>query len=350
MVVSGSFAGCTGKAWCSFAGRTVVALCSLVGSTMVALCSFVGSTGVALCSFGGSTVVAPVGRAVLPVPLVGRENAGRAWLGCPQHSCATCSPHSDVGLPRALLAWPADWACSTDVVGIMGAGMMVWCASSGTPMPLLATMLVTALVVGSALSRPVTVAGAVIGCLAWHPSLFSWCASKLTGAVFLSIACPGVAHFPWPINLVVVEAFFAEGSMDRPLRLGYVFGSTWGLLVVAKGAPWSVLGSLGVRDPGARAGAFACTYGCFSRGRLVAAGVYLELAWGCWTVPRAPPWFATSALLGLGIFAPRVRVVPMAFDGCLCGGCSLVGYLALPSELFADWLILHRVVLSARPS
>ncbi|KAK8487343.1 hypothetical protein V6N12_018690 [Hibiscus sabdariffa] len=147
MVVSGSFAGCTGKAWCSFAGKTVVALCSLVGSTKVALCSFVGSTGVALCSFGGSTVVAPVGRSVLPVPLAERENAGRAWLGCPQHSCATRSPHSDVGLPRARLAWPADWACSTDVVGIMGAGMMVWCASSGTLMPLLATMLVTALVV-----------------------------------------------------------------------------------------------------------------------------------------------------------------------------------------------------------
>ncbi|KAK9029798.1 hypothetical protein V6N11_031243 [Hibiscus sabdariffa] len=246
MVVSGSFAGCNGMAWCSFAGRTVVALCSLVGSTMVALCSFVGSTGVALCSFGGSTVVAPIGRAVLPVPLAGRENAGRAWLGCPQHSCATRSPRSDVGLPCALLAWPADWACSTDVVGIMGAG--------------------------STLSRPVTVAGAVIGCLAWRPSLFSWCASKLTGAVFLSIACPGVAPFPWPINLVVVEAFFAEGSMGRSLRLGYVFGSTWGLLVVAKGAPLSVLGSLGVRDPGVRAGAFACAYGCFSHGRLVAAG------------------------------------------------------------------------------
>ncbi|KAK8500679.1 hypothetical protein V6N12_002121 [Hibiscus sabdariffa] len=283
-----------------------------------------------------------------------------AWLWpplgrCPplQHSCATCSPHSDVGLPRALLAWPADWACSTDVVGIMGAGMMVWCASSGTPMPLLATMLVTmlvtALVVGSALSRPVTVAGAVIGCLAWHPSLFSWCASKLTGAVFLSIACPGVAHFPWPINLVVVEAFFAEGSMDRPLRLGYVFGSTWGLLVVAKGAPWSVLGSLGVRDPGARAGAFSCTYGCFSRGRLVAAGSISSWPGGAGRSRGRLPGFATSALLGLGIFAPRVRVVPMAFDGCLCGGCSLVGYLALPSELFADWLILHRVVLSARP-
>ncbi|KAK8562316.1 hypothetical protein V6N12_010400 [Hibiscus sabdariffa] len=153
--------------------------------------------------------------------------------------------------------------------GITGAGMMVWCASSGTPMPLLATMFVTALVVGSTLSRPVTVAGAVIGCLAWRPSLFSWCTSKLTATVFLSIACPGVAPFPWPINLV---ACFAEGPMGRPLPLGYVFGSTWGLLVVAKGAPLSVLGSLGVRDPGVRAGAFACAYGCFSHGRLVAAG------------------------------------------------------------------------------
>ncbi|KAK9036791.1 hypothetical protein V6N11_021719 [Hibiscus sabdariffa] len=45
---------------------------------------FAGSTVVALCSFAGSTVVAPVGRAVLPAPLVGWENAGRAWLGCSQ--------------------------------------------------------------------------------------------------------------------------------------------------------------------------------------------------------------------------------------------------------------------------
>ncbi|KAK9043248.1 hypothetical protein V6N11_071595 [Hibiscus sabdariffa] len=161
-----------------------------------------------------------------------------AWLWpplgrCPplQHSCATRSPRSDVGLPCALLAWPAEWACSSDVVGITGAGMMVWCASSGTPMPLLATMFVTALVVGSTLSRPVTVAGAVIGCLAWRPSLFSWCTSKLRATVFLSIACPGVAPFPWPINLV---ACFAEGPMGRSLPLGYVFGSTWGLLSRAK--------------------------------------------------------------------------------------------------------------------
>ncbi|KAK8562317.1 hypothetical protein V6N12_010401 [Hibiscus sabdariffa] len=108
--------------------------------------------------------------------------------------------------------------------GITGAGMMVWCASSGTPMPLLATMFVTALVVGSTLSRPVTVAGAVIGCLAWRPSLFSWCTTP--GGCWLSLRAP----------------------------------------------PLSVLGSLGVRDPGVRAGAFACAYGCFSHGRLVAAG------------------------------------------------------------------------------
>ncbi|KAK8534626.1 hypothetical protein V6N12_057270 [Hibiscus sabdariffa] len=211
--------------------------------------------------------------------------------------------------------------------GITGAGMMVWCASRGTPMPLLATMFVTALVVGSTLSRPVTVAGAMIGCLSWRPSLFSWCTSKLTATVFLSIACPGVAPFPWPINLV---ACFAEGPMGRPLLFGYVFGSTWGLLVVAKGAPL-VRPRLSV--PWLIGGCWVC----------------LGSAWGCWSVPRVPPWFARSTALGLGISDPRVRFVPMAFDGCLCGGCSLVGYLALPSELFADWLLLHRVVLSARP-
>ncbi|KAK8593956.1 hypothetical protein V6N12_046029 [Hibiscus sabdariffa] len=135
------------------------------------------------------------GKSRLCAPLALFVASIGAWLWpplgrCPplQHSCATRSPRSDVGLPCALLAWPAEWACSSDVVGITGAGMMVWCASSGTPMPLLATMFVTALVVGSTLSRPVTVAGAVIGCLAWRPSLFSWCTSKLTATVFLSIA------------------------------------------------------------------------------------------------------------------------------------------------------------------
>ncbi|KAK8498738.1 hypothetical protein V6N12_042946 [Hibiscus sabdariffa] len=272
--------------------------------------------------------------------------AGECWSGLarmPQHSCATRPPRSDVGLPRALLAWPADWACSTDVVGIMGAGTMVWCASSGTPVPLLATMLVTALVVGSTLSRPVTVAGVVIGCLAWRPSLFSWCASKLTGAVFLSIACPGVTPFPWPINLVVVEAFFAEGSMGRPLLLGYVFGSTWGLLVVAKGAPLVRPRFFGRARPWCASLCLCLRLWMLLPWPIGGYWVCLGSAWGCWTVPRAPPWFATSALLGLGISAPRVRIVPMAFDGCLCGGYSLVGYLSLPSELFADWLILHRV-------
>ncbi|KAK8510733.1 hypothetical protein V6N12_020273 [Hibiscus sabdariffa] len=171
------------------------------------------------------------GKSRLCAPLALFVASIGAWLWpplgrCPplQHSCATRSPRSDVGLPCALLAWPAEWACSSDVVGITGAGMMVWCASSGTPMPLLATMFVTALVVGSTLSRPVTVAGAVLGCLAWRPSLFSWCTTP--GGCWLSLRAP----------------------------------------------PLSVLGSLGVRDPGVRAGAFACAYGCFSHGRLVAAG------------------------------------------------------------------------------
>ncbi|KAK9031901.1 hypothetical protein V6N11_056187 [Hibiscus sabdariffa] len=276
-----------------------------------------------------------------------------AWLWpplgrCPplQHSCATRSPRSDVGLPCALLAWPAEWACSSDVVGITGAGMMVWCASSGTTMPLLATMFVTALIVGSTLSRPVTVAGAVIGCLAWRPSLFSWCTSKLTATVFLSIACPGVAPFPWPINLV---ACFAEGPMGRPLPLGYVFGSTWGLLVVAKGAPLVRPRFFGRARPWCASWCLCLRLWMLLPWSIGGCWVCLGSAWGCWSVPRVPPWFARSTVLGLGISDPRARFVPMAFDGCLCGGCSLVGYLALPSELFADWLLLHRVVLSARP-
>ncbi|KAK9045764.1 hypothetical protein V6N11_051672 [Hibiscus sabdariffa] len=121
-------------------------------------------------------------------------------------------------------------------------------------MPLLAAMI--ALVVGSMLSQPVTVSGAVFACLAWHPHLFSWCASKIPGAATLSFARPKVASFPRPNTLVTVAAFLAEGSMNRPL-------------------------------------------------------------------------------LDLGTPAP------MAFGGYLCNGC--------PSELFADWLTLLRVVLSARP-
>ncbi|KAK8505540.1 hypothetical protein V6N12_075882 [Hibiscus sabdariffa] len=140
------------------------------------------------------------------------------------------------------------------VVGVVNAGMLVWCASSGMSMPLLAAMI--ARVVGSMLSRPVTVSGAMFACLAWHPHLFSWCASKIPGTATLSFARPKVASFPRPNTLVTVEAFLAEGSMNRPL--------------------------LDLGTPG-----------------------------------------------------------PMAFGGCLCNGC--------PSDLFADWLTLLRVVLSARP-
>ncbi|KAK8584107.1 hypothetical protein V6N12_068357 [Hibiscus sabdariffa] len=159
------------------------------------------------------------------------DGAGACWLGlarpvlgawlwpplglCPplQHPCAKRFPRSDVGLP--LLAWTAGWACSIAVVGVVNVGMLVWCASSGMSMPLLAAMI--ALVVGSMLSRSVTVSGAVFACLAWHPHLFSWCASKIPDAATLSFARPKVASFPRPNTLVTVEAFLAEGSMNRPL-------------------------------------------------------------------------------------------------------------------------------------
>ncbi|KAK9034108.1 hypothetical protein V6N11_050286 [Hibiscus sabdariffa] len=151
------------------------------------------------------------------------DGAGACWLGlarpvlgawlwpllglCPplQHPCAKRFPRSDVGLP--LLTWTAGWACSMVVVGVVNAGMLVWCASSGMSMPLLAAMI--ALVVGSMLSRPVTVSGAMFACLAWHPHLFSWCASKIPGTATLSFARPKVASFPRPNTLVTVEAFLA---------------------------------------------------------------------------------------------------------------------------------------------
>ncbi|KAK9031883.1 hypothetical protein V6N11_056169 [Hibiscus sabdariffa] len=179
-----------------------------------------------------------------------------AWLWpplgrCPplQHSCATRSPRSDVGLPCALLAWPADWACSTDVVGIMGAGMMVWCASSGTPMPLLATMivtmLVTTLVVGSTLSRAVTVA---------------------------VLHAPGLPPFHGRSILWWLRPSLPRGLWVGPCGLAMFLAAPGGCWLSLREPPLSVLGSLGVRDPGVRAGAFACAYGCFSHGRLVAVG------------------------------------------------------------------------------
>ncbi|KAK9003717.1 hypothetical protein V6N11_084349 [Hibiscus sabdariffa] len=268
-------------------------------------------------------------RAAGPIGGVGERWSGLAWMlpgawlwpprgHCLplQHSCATRSPRFDVGLPCALwpplvamvslmssglleygkvmyrpaycmhgsvallatawliwcLAWPADWACYFAVVGIMGGVTVGWCASRGTPMPSFATVLIATLSAGSTLSWPVTVADAVVGCLAWRPSFFSWCASKFKGAVLLCIACPGDTPLPRPASLSVVEAVYAEGSMGRPLWPGHAFGSARGLLVVAKGAPLPVLGALGVRDPGVRAGTLARACGFLFRGRSVPPG------------------------------------------------------------------------------
>ncbi|KAK8487993.1 hypothetical protein V6N11_075717 [Hibiscus sabdariffa] len=118
----------------------------------------------------------------------------------------------------------------------MGVGMMVWCASSGTPMPLLATMLVTALVVGSTLSRPFTVAGAGD----WLPCLVS--------KSFFLVCKPSLPRGLW----------------IGPCGLAMFLAAPGGCWLSLREPPWSVLGSLGVRDPGARASAFACAYGCFS--------------------------------------------------------------------------------------
>ncbi|KAK8479502.1 hypothetical protein V6N11_007319 [Hibiscus sabdariffa] len=63
-----------------------------------------------------------------------------------------------------------------------------------------------------------------------------------------------------------------RGLWIGPCGLAMFLAAPGGCWLSLREPPWSVLGSLGVRDPGARAGAFACAYGCFSRGRLVAAG------------------------------------------------------------------------------
>ncbi|KAK9043241.1 hypothetical protein V6N11_071588 [Hibiscus sabdariffa] len=314
-------------------------------------------------------------RAAGPIGGVGERWSGLAWMlpgawlwpprgHCLplQHSCATRSPRFDVGLPCALwpplvamvslmsnglleygkvmyrpaycmhgsiallatawliwcLAWPADWACYFTVVGIMGGVTVGWCASRCTLMPSFATVLIAALSAGSTLSRPITVVDAVVGCLAWRPSFFSWCTSTFKDAVLLYIACPGDTPLPRPASLSVVEATYAEGSMGRPLWPGHAFGSARGLLVVAKGAP----------------PARPRCFGCASR---YLGWLCLGSSWGSWTVPRAPPWLVTLALLGFGASGPWVRVVLMALDGRLCGGCSMAGCLALPLELLADF-------------
>ncbi|KAK8487337.1 hypothetical protein V6N11_034325 [Hibiscus sabdariffa] len=105
---------------------------------------------------------------------------------------------------------------------------------------------------------------------------------------------------PRPASLSVVEAIYAEGSMGRPLWPGHASGSARGLLVVAKGA-----------SP-ARSRCFGCARSwCASRylgSRLWiliswpigASWLCLKSSWGCWTVPRAPPWLVTLALLDFG--------------------------------------------------
>ncbi|KAK8510756.1 hypothetical protein V6N12_020296 [Hibiscus sabdariffa] len=169
-------------------------------------------------------------RATGPIGGVGECWSGLAWM-----------------LPALLatawliwcLAWPADWACYFAVVGIMGGVTVGWCASRGTLMPSFATVLIAALSAGSTLSRPVP-----------------W-----------SVVLLGVQ-----VSFLVVEAIYAEGSMGRPLWPGHAFGSARGLLVVAKGAPLPVLGALGVRDPGVRAGTLARACGFLFRGRSLPPG------------------------------------------------------------------------------
>ncbi|KAK8979126.1 hypothetical protein V6N11_030905 [Hibiscus sabdariffa] len=337
-------------------------------------------------------------RAAGPIGGVGERWSGLAWMlpgawlwpprgHCLplQHSCATRSPRFDVGLPCALwpplvamvslmsnglleygkvmyrpaycmhgsvallatawliwcLAWPADWACYFTVVSIMGGVTVGWCASRGTPMPSFATVLISALFAGSTLSRPVTVADAVVGCLAWRPSFFSWCASKFKGAVLLCIACPGDTPFhSRPLFR------WSRPSMLRGLWVG---PCGLAMLLAAPGGCW-----LSLREPPAHSRCFGCARSwCASRylgSRLWiliswpigASWLCLGSSWGCWTVPRAPPWLVTLALLGFGASGPWVRVFLMALDGRLYGGCSMAGCLALPPELLAAWLLLHR--------
>ncbi|KAK9036790.1 hypothetical protein V6N11_021718 [Hibiscus sabdariffa] len=170
------------------------------------------------------------------------------------------------------LAWPADWACYFAVVGTMGGVTVGWCASRGTPMPSFATVLIDALSTGSTLSQPVTVVDAVVGCLAWCPSFFSWCSSTFKGAALLCIACPGDTLFHGRPLFRWSRPSMLRALWVGPCGLAMLLAAPGGCWLSLREPPLPVLGALGVRDPGVRAGTLARACGFLFRGRSVPPG------------------------------------------------------------------------------
>ncbi|KAK8988345.1 hypothetical protein V6N11_061103 [Hibiscus sabdariffa] len=167
-------------------------------------------------------------------------------------------------------AWPTGWTGCFAIVDSMDGVAAVWCASRGMSVPPLVYVVAAALAEGFTLSRPVTVAGVVVGRFAWRPSLFSWCASMALSmfcSLFLGFVWPRVIPFSWPASRLAVKTIHAEWSKllwECPTLVGEVapwlapvgacFVANQWLLALSRDIPWparacsDVLGSLAVAE------------------------------------------------------------------------------------------------------
>ncbi|KAK8501427.1 hypothetical protein V6N11_031146 [Hibiscus sabdariffa] len=209
-------------------------------------------------------------------------------------------------------------------------------------------------------------------------------ATGVLAVVFLCFVRLGVVPSHWPVSRSVVAAIRAEWSKVQSSWLGHAVGSVLGLLDVAEGAPfartlrlsrlWCVrswcagclLGSqlwllvlwlINGCGRGIALMARPLCWPCF--GTSHGLTLLMAVSWGCWLLPRAPPWPRFSLCsawecppLVCGLFpwpAPRTVALPswpsMAarvvaarrLDAWLCPhgpallhGCSWTGLLSRP--------------------
>ncbi|KAK9042719.1 hypothetical protein V6N11_017782 [Hibiscus sabdariffa] len=287
-----------------------------------------------------------------------------------------CSDHvlgTEVLLATAWLAlrfaWPSCWVGYLAIDGLMAGAADARCASRGETVPPLASLNVAALAERFNFFRPVAVVDVAAGRLAWRPSLFfSWCASMLLSmfcslcfrvigvlaVVFLCFVRLGAVPSHWSVSRSVVAAIRAEWSKSPLVCPLLVFGlSPWLALVAARivADQW-----LWARHCPHGPAPLLALFQDISWPDLADGGVLGLLA-----VAEGAPLPAIFALLGLGVPAPCVRAVSlawtsyrgfalMALDGCSCGGCSMAGCVALPScPCLAAWMLLDRIAFSARP-
>ncbi|KAL4303503.1 hypothetical protein GQ457_10G010640 [Hibiscus cannabinus] len=259
-----------------------------------------------------------IGHPVLACPITPKAEGQKfqygAWLRAPLPKRSATRPRGqlsivddDLGIPVSAWlfwrrAWPTGWTSYFVVVDSMDGVATAWCASKGMSVPPLVSVVAAALAEGFTLSRLVTIAGGVVGRLAWCQSLFSWCASTALSmfcSLFLGFVWPRVIPFSWPASRSAVTTFRAEWSKERPLWLSHAAGSALGLLVVAKGAPSARPSCLGSARPwwaswllGSHLWVLASWLisGCWlCLGASLGPAVLVVKSWGRWPLPRAPP-------------------------------------------------------------